>query len=180
MPTDFQRHRRQLNAWLRVGRDAGYSLIELAVVILLIGVISATAYSKLSTDTLTLSTQAERLASVIRYAQALAMTQGARHWVSLSSTTYVVYRTSAGVASLVAEAGTGQVGPYALDAGVTLVVPPTLPSSSVVFDGRGIPYTSIASPGTMLSPNSANIVMSKSGAVRTVVIIPETGSVSVQ
>ena len=161
--------------------ESGFSLIELVIVVLLVAIVSAVAYSRLSTGTMIVSTQADRLASAIRYAQTLAMTQGARYEVVLTSTTYAVYRTAAGVATLVAEAGSGQVGPYTYDSGVTVTVPPTnLPNSLVTFDGRGIPYTDATSPGTILSPSAAVIQISKEGDTRSIVITPETGSVAVQ
>jgi prepilin-type N-terminal cleavage/methylation domain-containing protein len=161
--------------------ESGFSLIELAIVVLLVAIVSVVAYSRLSTGPMIVSTQADRLASAIRYAQTLAMTQGARYEVVLTSTTYAVYRTAAGVATLVAEAGSGQIGPYTFDSGVIVTVPPTnLPNSLVTFDGRGIPYTDATSPGTILSPSAAVIQISKEGDTRSIVITPETGSVAIQ
>jgi prepilin-type N-terminal cleavage/methylation domain-containing protein len=56
---------------------AGFTLTELVMVLAVVGIISAIAVSRMSNDPLVLATQAEQLASDIRYVQSLAMTQAA-------------------------------------------------------------------------------------------------------
>lgn len=151
------------------------------MVLILGGILSAVAYSRLSTDPVVLPTQAQRLAAVIRYAQNQAMTQGVRYQVRFTATTYDVYSTAGGVATQVREAGTGQLGPYTLASGVTITIPPTnLSNSALTFDGRGIPYTNLSAPDSLLSPSAATLTLTKGTQTRTVVISPDTGRVVVQ
>jgi len=161
-------------------RSRGFTLVELVMVLILGGILSAVAYSRLSTDPVVLPTQAQRLAAVIRYAQNQAMTQGVRYQVRFTATTYDVYSTAGGVATQVREPGTGQFGPYALASGVTITIPPALSNSALTFDGRGIPYTNLAAPDSLLSPNAATLTLSKGAATGAIVISPDTGRVVVQ
>ena len=151
------------------------------MVIILAGIVSALAYSRRSNDLLTLSTQADRLASVIRMAQTLAMTQGQRYQVRVTGTTYDLYSVTGGVGTQAREPGTNQLGPFSLSAAVTIDIPPTnLANSLVTFDGRGVPYTDSVSPGSMLSPSAAVITLRKGTFSRTILITPETGNALVQ
>jgi len=158
----------------------GFTLVELVVVLIVGAILSAVAYSRLSTDPLVVPTQAQRLAAVIRYAQNQAMTQGTRYQVRFTATTYDLYSTTGGVATQVREPGTGQLGPYTLASGVTITIPPSLSNSALTFDGRGIPYTNLSAPDSPLSPTPATLTLGKGTETRTVVISPDTGRVVVQ
>ena len=161
--------------------QAGFTFVELVVLLVLIGIVAAVAYSRSSTDALAVPTQAEKLAAVLRHTQALAMSQGTRHYVTLTTSNYNVFSTTAGVATPIAEQGSGQTGPFTLDGGVAISNITNLPGSpaTLAFDGRGIPYTNTASPGTALATNAV-VTLSKGTATRTIVIQAETGHVAVQ
>src|SRR5260221_11553583 len=58
-----------------IGR--GFTLVELVMVLLLIGILAFVVLPRTSQNTLELSSQAEQLATDIRYAQTLSMTRGA-------------------------------------------------------------------------------------------------------
>src|SRR5258708_16097891 len=55
----------------------GFTLVELVMVLLLIGILAFVVLPRTSQNTLELSSQAEQLATDIRYAQTLSMTRGA-------------------------------------------------------------------------------------------------------
>src|SRR3990172_8618270 len=74
---------------MRMGREYGFSLIELVVVIVLTAILVATFFPRASTkSSLTIAGQAYQLASDIRYVQSLSMTRGQRYCVNLTSTGY--------------------------------------------------------------------------------------------
>src|SRR5258706_5123120 len=66
-------------------RSRGFTLRELIIVLVIVGIISAVALSRTGNDPVMLSTQVDQLAGDIRYVQALAMTQGQRYIVSFPS-----------------------------------------------------------------------------------------------
>ena len=60
-------------------RGRGFTLRELMIVMVIVGIISAIALPRTINDPVMLSTQASQLAGDIRYVQTLAMTQGQRY-----------------------------------------------------------------------------------------------------
>jgi len=60
-------------------RGRGFTLRELIIVMVIVGIISAIALPRTINDPVMLSTQASQLAGDIRYVQTLAMTQGQRY-----------------------------------------------------------------------------------------------------
>ena len=150
--------------------------MELAVIILLVGILAFVAIPRLSGPSLRVDAQAEQLASDIRYTQTLAMTQGDRFRINLIATGYQI--TSSTGAATVAHPGTGTTSAVALN-GVTLSGwSPPLTNNYVAFDGRGVPYVLFTS-STGLAAN-ATITLSGGGYARNLVISPETGRVVLQ
>src|SRR6266850_1807625 len=66
----------------RVISDGGFTLVELIVMLIVIAVIAVIAAPKMSSDPVSIATEAEQLAGDIRYVQTLAMTQGQRYIIS--------------------------------------------------------------------------------------------------
>jgi prepilin-type N-terminal cleavage/methylation domain-containing protein len=152
-------------------RAKGFTLPELVVVILVIAVTAAIALPKQQNDELLLATQAEQLASDIRYAQSLSMSQGKRYLLRvLSSTTYEF--ESAGGTQV--PHPTGIPSPITLGAGVTMSASPT---NFFGFDGLGIPYTDVNVSIQLAA--TATITLTRNSATRTVIVSPETGRVVV-
>ena len=161
---------------------AGFTLIELVMVLAVVAIISAIAVSRMSSDPLVISTQAEQLANDIRYVQSLAMTQAAtaapqaRYRINFVSTsTYTITRADG---TPMPHPLTGSTAATALGSGVTMTLPPVgLGNSLIGFDGRGIPYTDAAVSAALGA--TATITLTKDAVTRSVTVAPETGLVRV-
>lgn len=152
----------------------GFTLIELVIVIILIGILSTSVYLSWPKSSVSLDAQAHQIAHDIRYAQTLAMTKGQRYrFVRTSSTSYQVTNNS-GTAVMLA-LGSAIV---TLNAGITFSGFTNLPNNLIAFDGKGTPYTNTSSPGTALA-STATISLTANGETRTISISPGTGRVIV-
>jgi len=161
---------------------AGFTLTELVMVLAVVAIISAIAVSRMSNDPLLVATQAEQLATDIRYVQSLAMTQAAtapaqaRYRINFVSTSTYTLTMADGTA--VPHPVTGSAAATGLSSGVTMTLPPTnLGNSLLGFDGRGIPYTD--APVSVLLGATATITLTKNAVTRSVTVAPETGLVRV-
>ena len=72
----------------RLISNGGFTLVELIVLLLVIAVIAVIAAPKMSSDPVSVATEAEQLAGDIRYVQTLAMTQAQRYRINLTATGY--------------------------------------------------------------------------------------------
>lgn len=153
--------------------ENGFSIVELVVIIVLVGLLAFTAIPRMAGPSLALDAQAEQLAADIRYTQSLAMTRGDRFRINLTAASYQV-TDSAGMNPQI-HPGTSSTNPVLLKS-VSLSGP--LINNYLAFDGRGIPYTVYNSSTGMAA--SATITLTGGSATRTVVISPETGRVVLQ
>jgi MSHA pilin protein MshC len=163
--------------------NRGFTLVELIVLMLVLGIISVIALPRLSQNTVELSGQAEQVASDIRRAQSMSMTRAAalgaqgRYCIFFTTTGYQ-YRSNgnsyaAPCTVAVAHPATGSAAAVVLG-GSTAVSTANLTGGYVEFDSKGQP-TSFAAPAS-----NATITLTATGGPRTVVISPVTGKVSVQ
>src|SRR5882762_1141996 len=106
--------------------ERGFTLRELLIVIVLVGIISAIALTRTGNDPVMLSAQVDQLAGDIRYVQALAMTQGQRYIISFPSAT--TYRFLDSTGSPVVHPANGSNAAITLGAGVTLALQATSPA----------------------------------------------------
>jgi prepilin-type N-terminal cleavage/methylation domain-containing protein len=166
-------------------RSPGFTLVELIVVMLVLGILAAVIIPRSGNDAIILSTQAEQFAADIRYVQSLAMTQG---WSGVSpavSRRYRINFTAASynftdVSGVAVPHPSGTPGSILFTGGVSISpFPATAPLNNnvVSFDGLGRPYTDATA--TTLLASTGTISLARGGATRTVQIFPETGMVRV-
>lgn len=155
-------------------KPLGFTLVEMVVVILVIGVFSTFVYFSLQNTPLNLAAQAEQLANDIRYAQTLAMTTSVRYrWIKTTSNSYQI-QNSSGTPIILAQGNTTVI----LNGNNTFGGFSNLPNNLVNFDGEGTPYVDTAIPGTPLSA-TATITISNGTSTSTISIAPTTGGVTI-
>ena len=150
---------------------SGFTLIELIIVIVIMGILAAGVTHVISGQTaMTLDAQARALASDVRYTQNLAMTKNTRYkLVKASSTQYTI--------SKIGNPTPGSdvlIKTVDLKSGTTFS---SFPNGLIAFDTAGVPYTTGVSPGTLLASSLA-IILTADGRSESVFVTPETGRVS--
>src|SRR6266571_3747896 len=156
--------------------DSGFTLVEL-VVVLLIGILAFFVSPRLSQNTLELSSQAEQVATDIRYAQTLSMTRGAalgsqgRYCIFFTATGYQFRHNSNSYATpcttTVYHPATGSAAAIVLSG--TAVATANLTGSYIEFDTKGQPTSFTAAAG------NATVTLNATGGPRAVVVSPVTG-----
>ncbi len=153
------------------GRFSGFSLIELIVVLMLVGILAVFVIPRMTrTQSITLPAVAAQVAANIRYTQNLSMSQGQRYRINFTASTYQI-TDMAGVG--ITQPVVGGTGPVTMTGVVLSGYNPPLTNSYVAFDTRGIPYIS----DTVLLAATATITLTAGSDTATVVILPETGRV---
>lgn len=154
-------------------KKSGFTLIELIIVIVIMAVVSAYVVARWPGTNINLNAQAQQLASAVRYTQSLALSQGQRYRLNLTSSSYSI-TTTGGTA--VADLVTGS-NSTSISSGIT-VAWTNLPNALLAFDGNGSPYTD--STATTLLATNATITLTQNSVTRTLTITPQTGRVILQ
>jgi len=146
-------------------RMRGFTLLELVIVLVILGTLSAFAIPRFAPSDNTLAAQADRLARDLRHAQALALNQGRTlDFVVQSATSY---RISFGGGTII-DPATQQPFQVTLDNNVTLT------GTDTGFDSLGRPV----SAGVLLGAARV-FTLSGSSRAATVNLSPVTGFVTV-
>lgn len=149
----------------------GFTMIEVIVTMVLLGVLSAVLYATQGFMDTELAARAGLLRNQIRYAQLRAMKGGAVYGLRCQGTDYWLFVTEpTAAANRVALPGEETTPVHLAATGVTLS------EFTLYFDAAGQPYTNDL--GTPVSAASAlNIVMAKGSSSVTLSVTPETGFV---
>lgn len=147
---------------------AGFSLIELVSVMVILATIAALAAPRFVHHDATVPAQADQLGRIIRHAQALAMSQGRPLTVDVqSSTSYVITDGATPTPSTIRDPS-GQLQAFSLQNGVTLS------GADLEFDSLGRPIS-----GSNLVTNTLNWTLNGGSNTATVSVQAVTGFVSV-
>ncbi len=146
-------------------RHAGFTLLELVAVLLLLAILSTSLFLRWSPGSSTLNAQADQLAAVLRHAQALALTQGRSLTFDVQSTTS--YAITDGTATVTDPHGVVQS--YTLANGVILA------GNDLDFDSLGRPIDA----GNNLVATALTWTLTGDGASASVSVSPLTGFVTV-
>ena len=145
----------------------GFSLIELVIVMVIVGILGAVLVINWPKNALSLDGQTEHLAKDIRYTQSLAMHVNTRYQLKeLSSTSYQIL--SIGTTPIIT------VATITLASGITFS---SFPNSLIAFNGAGKPYSDTSIPGTPLAA-TMSITLALGAATKTLTIQPNTGYVN--
>ena len=152
----------------------GFTLIELAITLTIIGIVAAVLFVTWPSFTINLGAQTELLADDIRYTQNLSLSRSERYRLVKTSATSYQITNSAGVA-VVMPTGSSTIN---LGDGISFGALTNLPNDFIVFDSKGVPYVDLGSPGTPLNA-AATITLVANGNTKVILIYSETGWVSV-
>lgn len=147
----------------------GFTLVELVVVLVLLGIVAAVAGVRMSGSSNNLGAQADQLASDIRYVQSLSMTRAQRHCIAFAAASYQVTNTNCATLIVLPTSA----NPQLMGSGTTL----TFTSALITFDTLGRPFTDAGA--TIALAAVSVITLSAGGQNATVRITPQTGQVTV-
>ena len=149
-------------------RGAGFSLIELVSVMVILATITMLAAPRFVHHDATVPAQADQLGRIIRHAQALAMSQGRPLTVDIqSASSYAITDGATPTPSTIRDAS-GQLQTFSLQNGVTLA------GADLEFDSLGRPIS-----GSNLVTTTLNWTLSGGSNIATVSVQAVTGFVSV-
>ena len=152
----------------------GFTIVELVVTLVVVGVIVALALPKSSNDPLLLSAQVTQLEGDIRYVQTLSMTQGQSYRINFSAAGYTITLADAG-GTPAPQPLSGSTGTTSWNPGVTYSQT-NLGSNLLAFDGLGVPYTdSLATSSPLAVGTNYQITLGKNGQSQVITITPQTG-----
>jgi len=163
-------------------RKQGFTLIELVMLIVIIGIVVLVAMPKaVTSQAVRLEAACQKIASDLRYAQGMALAQQVRFGISFDpvSEAYFVYRVNIGTVAMDPQTRNDfNVSFVTLNEFKGIDIASTNFSNKIEFDSAGAPYDG---NGVILSSQGVITLQAQAGAYsRTVRIEAKTGKVSVQ
>jgi len=155
--------------------NRGFTLVEITVVVILIGIIAAAVFARsISTDRINIVGEVDKIRNHIRYAQSMAMKRNDVWVISCDATQYWLSDITLNPVDL---PGATSNRISLADLGVSMN------AFAVYFDPLGIPYHSYTDEDNntpVTAGNPRNIAISAGSESRTLTITPETGLVTTQ
>ncbi len=147
-------------------KTRGFSLVELIIVILLLGVLGI-FFSIIWSDTsVGLDAQTSLFASDLRYAQNLSITQHQRFRLTIISSNQYKFQNGSGVDVIIPN----RSNPIELEEDITFS---SLPTNKIIFDSKGRPYDANSNPLI----TATIFQLTADGDTSNVTIYPETGRI---
>jgi MSHA pilin protein MshC len=163
--------RRKASPFRRRSRICGFTLFELVVVLVMIGLLAVFAVPRLfTTQSITLPAVKAQMVASIRYTQSLSMSRGQRYRINFAAGSYQI--TDMGGAPIV-QPSTASTAPVSISPATLGGYNPPLTGNYVAFDGKGVPYVSAAAA----LGATATITITSGGDSASIAIAPETGRV---
>jgi prepilin-type N-terminal cleavage/methylation domain-containing protein len=159
-----------------MNKNAGFTIIEIVVVLILMSIIAAFAIGRGRVTSADLKVQTEVLKSRLRYAQARAINDNV-HWgiqTDNSGGRYWLFRYDAAAATPLAKINLPGEQANTVNLAAQSI---TMSPGTYVFDDRGIPYFALYSatpPGAKITANQ-NVILSKGADHYTITITKNTG-----
>jgi len=150
----------------------GFTLIELVVVLIIIGIISGVVATRWPGNLVDLAGHARQLARDIQLTQMLAMDRGQRFRINFTSNSYHISDRTDSTSYTHPAVGQTEIP---LPPSITL----SAPQSYIVFNGIGAPFVDDTLPGTPLA-SSFTITLATTEASRDIIINAQTGRVAIQ
>lgn len=147
----------------------GFTIIELVMVVVLVGVMILVVSNIFTRTPIELDSQTRRLVNDLRFMQHKAMSRNIQTRINFSSTQYTLTEADGTTAINQPALNTNVV---TLPNGVTLST--NLPGNMLVYNGLGKPFTDTS--GTELTV-TATITLTAGSSTETVNISPDTGRV---
>ena len=160
-------------------REKGFTLIEAIAILIVLGILAAIAFSRMTTGDISLRAQAEALKSHIRYAQLRAMNADAdtttnpncesSFGISTSGTAYFLFKNCDTTSRVILPGAENDS--ISLPSGMTL----NATATNVTFDKWGEPCLDLN--GTNLATANIGLTLSYAGQPEPITITKNTGFV---